>query len=232
MRPAPFCRAVLVAFLAAVCGAEATAADGDETAAVPLIYGLTGDPAAEQMLFAARWGSPSPSLRLDTAAGLGPHEVRVLSVGSSLRWTPQQLGLGAAPPSEVGIELVRATYRYTLLAKPNWEMKLGLSANLGDPSSVATASTLAADRSGFGSLPLVHLAGVGHWSERWRVAFAADGLATARGRALDLGVQVDYLWSPAMSLFGGYQVTDSAGDAEGYYGGMSNRANIGVRYRF
>jgi hypothetical protein len=36
-----------------------------------------------------------------------------------------------------------------------------------------------------------------------------------------------------MSLYGGYQLTDAAGEAEGYYGaGLSNRANIGLRYRF
>jgi hypothetical protein len=36
-----------------------------------------------------------------------------------------------------------------------------------------------------------------------------------------------------MSVFGGYQLTDAAGDAESYYGSApSNRANIGLRYRF
>ena len=36
-----------------------------------------------------------------------------------------------------------------------------------------------------------------------------------------------------VSVFGGYQLTDAAGDAEDFYGGgLSNRANIGLRYRF
>ena len=46
-------------------------------------------------------------------------------------------------------------------------------------------------------------------------------------------MQVDYLWSDSMSVFGGYQLIEAAGDAETYYGeGLSNRANIGLRYRF
>jgi hypothetical protein len=111
-------------------------------------------------------------------------------------------------------------------------MKLGLSTNLGaSPGALRPAP--GTERTSFGALPLLHLAGVAQWSPRWRLGFAFDGLATMSGRALDLGVEVDYLWSKSMSVFGGYQLTEAAGEAEGYYGpGLSNRANIGLRYRF
>jgi hypothetical protein len=233
MCPAPRLRSVLFALLALAAGAGAKAGDGDALGRTPLIYGLTGSPAAEQSLLATRWSSPSLSLRLDTAAGLGPHEVRVLSTGSMVRLAPQLTGLGDYD-AEPGwnIEPVRATYRYTLLSDSNWEMKLGLSANLGEQFAGLRPAALT-DRGSFGSLPMVHFAGVGQWSPRWRLAFAVDGLATGRGRALDLGFKVDYLLSPSMSLFGGYQVTDAAGEAEPYYGSsLSNRANFGLNYRF
>jgi hypothetical protein len=233
MRPALRCRAALIALLSAFVSASAGATDSVGRSDTPLIYGFTGDPAAEQLLLAARWATPSLSLRLDTAAGLGAHEVRVLSAGSTLRWGPQQASFaGAEPLADVNIDPVRATYRYTLLEEPNWAMKFGLSANLGEPAGGLRLAP-GAERTSFGSLPLVHLAGVGQWSQRWRLAFALDGLATGRGRAVDLGMQVDYLWSPSMSIFGGYQVTEAAGEAESYYGpGLSNRANVGLRYRF
>ena len=233
MRPALRHRAIAAVLLAVAASAGAGASEIAGGPATPLMYGLTGDPAAEQLLMAARWAQPSSSLRLDTAAGFGAHEVRLLSNGSTYRWTPQQVSLGSAePPNEFQIDPVRATYRYTLLAEPNWAMKFGLSANLDEPSA-GLRPAASGERTSFGSLPLVHLAGVGQWSPRWRLSFALDGLATVRGRAVDLGVQVDYLWSPSMSVFGGYQLTDAAGEAEPYYGAsLTNRANIGVRYRF
>jgi hypothetical protein len=221
--------------LAALLAASASAGAADNTIApgASLIYGLVGDPAAEQTLFAARWGSSSLPLRFDTAAGLGSHELRVLSTGSTARWGSPLTAFGASERiTDLNIDLLRATYRYTLLAEPGWQMKLGLSTNLADTANVLRPA-LGSDRTGFGSLPLLHLAGAAQWSPRWRLAFAVDGLATTRGRAIDLDVQVDYLMTPSVSVFGGYQLTDAAGEAESFYGnGLSNRANIGLRYRF
>ncbi len=233
MRPPSCCRAILFALAAASAGAGAQAADGAAPGGAPLIYGLTGDLAAEQLLLAARWGQSSLPLRFDTSAGIGAHEVRFLSAGASLNRVPLPSVLdGTEAMTDVNVDVVRATYRYTLLAAPQWAMKLGVSANVGESSVLLPAGT-AGEHGSFGTLPMVHLAGVGQWSPRWRLAFALDGLATTRGRALDLGLTVDYLWSPSMSVYGGYQLTDAAGEAESYYGNtLSNRANIGLRYRF
>ena len=232
MRPALRCRAALAALLAASVGSLAWATDNGQPAPASPIYGLTGDGLAEQSLLAARWGAPMTSLRLDAAAGVGAHEVRILSYGWLLPVTPRLSSTGTQPGVDRNVDPVRATYRYTLLDRPTWAMKLGLSTNLGE-SSGTLRPALGSERTSFGSLPLLHLAGVAQWSPRWRLGFAVDGLATMSGRALDLGVQVDYLWSQSMSVYGGYQLTDAAGEAESYYGGgLSNRANIGLRYRF
>jgi hypothetical protein len=231
MRPAERCRATFVALLAAIAGSAAIAADDGATGAPSLLYGLTGDPLAAQSLLSARWSSLP--LRLEAAAGLGAHEVRILGVGSLGRAAPQYGGSADFDrAADFAVDTARATYRYTLLAEPNWAMKFGLSTNVGEAGS-ALRPSLGMERSSFGSLPLLHVAGVGQWSPRLRLAFALDGLATGRGRALDLGLQVDYFWSPSMSVYGGYQVTEAAGEAESYYGpGLSNRANIGLRLRF
>jgi len=230
MHATPRCLLILAALLTSSVGTAGWAADSGQP--TPLIYGLTGDALAEQSWLAARWASPTTSMRLDATAGIGLHEVRVLSYGSLLPVAPQ-LSAGAAEPAvDWNADPVRATYRYTLLDRPTWAMKLGMSTNLGEHAG-SLRPALGAERTSFGSLPLLHLAGVAQWSPRWRLGFAMDGLATTRGRALDLGLQLDYLWSRSMSVFGGYQLTDAAGDAEGYYGSsLSNRANIGLRYRF
>lgn len=209
-------------------GAAAAAGPAD----TPLMYRLTADPLAEQLL-AGRWAPPS-LLRLEAAAGLGgAHELRILGRGLT-RPAPELARLGEPTPhNALDVEAVRATYRYTLLAEPTWALKLGLSTNLRETPPSLRQSPLTAEGQQFANLPLLHLAGVGQWTPRWRLAFALDGLMTGRGRALDLGLTVDYLWARGMSVYGGYQLTDGVGDAEGYYGaGLSNRANIGVRYRF
>jgi hypothetical protein len=225
---------MLAAVLTAAASAGIEAAEGDHAAVTSLMYGLTGDARFQQSLLATRWAPLSWSTRLDAAAHIGGHEVRVLSAGTAARLNAQPSPLGEAE-SQPGwqVDAVRATYRYTLLAEPTWAMKLGLSTNLRDGRPLPAPMLPGAEGQQFGALPLLHLAGVGQWSPRWRLDFALDGLMTGRGRALDLGVSVNYLWSPAMSLYGGYQLTDAAGEAEGYYGaGLSNRANIGLRYRF
>jgi hypothetical protein len=128
------------------------------------------------------------------------------------------------------LDPARATYRYTFLERHDWAWKLGLSANLG--GSLRSGLGLS-DRLRFGSLPLLHFAGEGHFTPRWGLAFAAEGLATPRGRTLDLGVRVNYSLNQNFLLFGSYRLTDSAGDAEDFYGaGVSNAANFGLRYRF
>jgi hypothetical protein len=222
----------VAALLLTAAGATASATESGQTALTPLMYGLAGDPLTEQSLLATRWALPTLSLRLDAAAGLGAHEVRILSEGASTWQMLRPSSVDSGSFSSWNIDPVRATYRYTLLADPSWQMKLGLSANLGGRNDLLLDPAVA-DGLHFGSLPMLHVAGFGQWSQRWRLAFALDGLATGRGRALDLGLQVNYLWSPSMSLYGGYQVTEAAGEAEAYYGaGLNNRANIGLRYRF
>jgi lysozyme family protein len=223
---------ILAALLLAATSVAASAADSSSSVGTPLMYGLTGDPLTEQSLLATRWAPPALTFRLDTAAGFGAHELRILSLGSPIRLAPSQLSLAGSHDSlpRWNVEPVRATYRYTLLADPHWALKLGLSTNLRGRGGLNPDT---ADSQAFGALPMLHVAGIGQWSQRWRLAFALDGLMTARGRAVDLGVQVNYLWSPSMSLYGGYQVTDAAGEAEGYFGnGLNNRANIGLRFRF
>ena len=232
--PSSYPARVLAALLLAATSAAAAAAENGNSLGTPLMYGLVGDPLAEQSLLSTRWAPPTLSLRLDAAAGLGAHELRVLSLGSPTRLVPPQLSLFGSDDSAPrwNVEPVRATYRYTLLTEPHWALKLGLSANLRGRTQLSPEAGIA-DSHSFDTLPMLHVAGVGQWSSRWRLAFALDGLMTARGRAVDLGVQVNYLWSPSMSVYGGYQVTDAAGEAEGYFGpGLNNRANIGLRLRF
>jgi hypothetical protein len=131
----------------------------------------------------------------------------------------------------VGLDQPRATYRYTWLSMRELDLKVGLTSNLSQLGPSLRSGLAAPLR--FGSLPQMHLSGVGRLTNNWRIAVDADGLWTARGRSLDLGLNVDYSLSRSMQLFGGYRLTDFTGDAEDFYGsGTTNTANVGLRFRF
>jgi hypothetical protein len=131
----------------------------------------------------------------------------------------------------VGLDQPRATYRYTWLSMRELDLKVGLTSNLSQFGPSLRSGFAAPLR--FGALPQMHVSGVGRVTDNWLVALDADGLWTARGRSLDLGLHIDYSLNRSVQFFGGYRLTDFSGDAEDFYGsGTVNTANVGMRYRF
>lgn len=158
--------------------------------------------------------------RIEAAAGLGERQQLRLS---SRTW-------GYAAPFGAARFDTRATWRYTVLESERWAWRVGLTAAVGD-RDVGGGSFDSRNR--FGAWPLLHVAGEGSLARRWQLGFDADGLMTARGHALELGLRVSYLLTPNFSLTGGYRLSDAAGDGDdGYVHGFSNTANVGLRYRF
>lgn len=204
----------------------------DQATARPAAYQLIDFPAGTVL----RSSQPVGPLRLEATASLSPrHELRFST------WTIGRGGLESMPGVSLAtltsdatwrLDPARATYRYTVLVQRDWAWKLGVSANVRELSD-SLRPALLSDRLRFGALPLLHVAGEGRLAQRWGVAFDADGLMTPRGRTLDLGLRVNYSLTPNFQLFGGYRLTEAAGDAEEFYGaGLSNAANFGLRYRF
>jgi hypothetical protein len=129
-------------------------------------------------------------------------------------------------------ELSQATYRYSLGRLYGSDVKLGLTASLPEYGSARRLAPGAA-RSAYSALPMLHLGSESLLGERWRLSLSADSTMTGRGYALDLGVQVNYLFGPNFSLYGGYRLTEAGGETEDFYlPGLTNAANIGLRYRF
>lgn len=172
--------------------------------------------------------------RLELSTGLLPrHEVRLSAARA--RGEGPDLFSSAFPPQAydstwIGDPL-RATYRYTFLERRDWAWKVGITARLGDWDALHAGSS-GFDRTRFGALPLVHLAGEGRLARDWLLSVDADGLLTTRGRTVDIGVRVNYLLSRSFSLFGGYRLSDHAAEGDETSTGPSNTANVGVRYRF
>lgn len=183
---------------------------------------------------------PLGGARFEGGARLDPRqELRFSSVptgygiSSSLIGTSNFWAAGARAPgfdAIYGIDQTRATYRYTWLSSPDIDLKVGLTSNLTQ-FGLTLRNPLSSPLR-FGALPQMHLSGVGRLNSNWHVSLDADGLWTARGRALDLGLQVGYRVNRSFQFYGGYRVTDLGGEAEDAYGTSINSANVGLRYSF
>jgi len=178
---------------------------------------------------------PLSGARLEGQAHLDSRQelkFSTVSTGHSGLYGFNDLGPGALHlDNTVGLDVPRATYRYTWLSMRELDLKVGLTSNLSQFGPSLRSGFSAPTR--FGSLPQMHLSGVGRLTDNWLVALDADGLWTARGRSLDLGLHVDYSLNRSLQFFGGYRLTDFGGDAEDFYGsGTTNTANVGLRLRF
>jgi len=202
-------------------------------------WGATDSPAPNYQFTDAslRPLQPGAPWRLEASTSFAPrHELRFST------WTAGRGGLESLPGVSLAtlssdptlrLDPARATYRYTVFARPDWAWKLGVSTNLSEMGSGLRSGLTSSERTRFGALPLLHVAGEGRLAARWLLAVDADGLVTPRGRAFDLGLRVNYSLTPNFFVFGGYRLTDSSGEAEDTYGaGLHNTANFGLRYRF
>lgn len=161
--------------------------------------------------------------RIEAATGLGERH--------QLRLSTHAVG-HASPLGSYGNTSYldsRATWRYTVYEHSNWAWRLGLTSTLGQRD----ARSASLERTRFGSLPLLHVAGEGSIARKWLLGFDADTLMTARGYSVDLGLRVSYQLAPNFSLIGGYRLSDTSVDGDEIYSpGLTNSANVGLRLRF
>lgn len=191
-------------------------------AALPVAAGATEDAAARDL-----WRPVSV-----TDLGKG-QQLRLTTAGNQyLPWaSPYDLGSAWQLRRD---ELAQATYRVSFAQISAWDFKLGLTASRPDYGLARrTAYGNLAARDSWSALPMFHLGSDRAFGERWRLSLSADGALTARGRAFELGMAVDYRLASNFSLYGGYRLTEASGDGEEFYlPGLTNAASIGLRYRF
>ncbi len=186
-------------------------------------------------LTSSRWQVPSSGLRLEGTAWIAPrHELRLTATPLASADRAESLeGVSFATLSKaptLGLDPYRATYRYTFLEQRDWQWKVGVTANLRTIGDGLRPGLTLVQRLRLGGLPQVHLAGEGRFADKWWLAFDADSPTSLRGRALDLGVRISYSLSPRFSLYGGYRLSDPAGEGDDAYAG--GLASIGMRLRF
>lgn len=126
----------------------------------------------------------------------------------------------------------RATWRRTFLESDLWTLKGGLTAKIRDAEIRLQGGGVSASRSDTGFVPLLHFYAERRIDERSRVLFDADGLASSRGRAIDLSLRYLFDVRSGVSAFGGYRILDGGADNDSVYSfARFHYLTFGVRFR-
>lgn len=127
----------------------------------------------------------------------------------------------------------RATYRYRLIDREQWQFQVGFTLLVRDAEIRLDQDGLRARDTDTGLVPLLHLAGSYALGERWRLAFDLDGLVAPQGRALDLGMRAEYALDERWRLHAGYRTLDGGADNDTVYNfAWLNYAVAGISRRF
>jgi hypothetical protein len=111
----------------------------------------------------------------------------------------------------------RATWRRSIYDSAEWILKAGLTAKVRDAEITLRQGTNTASRSDTGFVPLLHFYAQKNLSERSRLIFDLDGLASGRGRAFDLSLRAAHDLRPGLSGFIGLRLLDGGADNDSVY---------------
>lgn len=127
----------------------------------------------------------------------------------------------------------RATYRYLFFNDQKWYWHVGGTLKIRDAEIAMKQDGVSASNTNVGVVPLLNLYGEYRFANRWRLIVDFDGLASPQGRALDLGLKVNYDIEKNWYLGGGLRVLEGGADNDKVYSfAQFNYAVISAGYRF
>ena len=111
----------------------------------------------------------------------------------------------------------RVGYRYHLRAREQWDLWVGGTLKVRDAEIKLTQSTVSSLDDDVGFVPLLHVAGEYRFNPTWTLAADIDALGGGPGRAIDLGVNLNYAISNSWSLGLEYRALEGGADIEQVY---------------
>lgn len=127
----------------------------------------------------------------------------------------------------------RLGYRYHLYARPDWDFWLGGTLLVRDASIKLEQGDVQSQDDNVGVVPLLYLAGVYRLNEHWSLAADLDGLAGGPGRALDLGIRINYQLDQKWQVGLGYRTLEGGADTDDVYNfAWFNTLSLSASYRF
>jgi len=127
----------------------------------------------------------------------------------------------------------RATYRYLFHNGLKWRWHVGGTLKIRDAEIALYQDSVSASNTNVGLVPLLHLYGEYTISNELNFIVDFDGLASPQGRAVDLGLKVNYDIDKNWYLGGGLRILEGGADNDKVYNfAQFNYAIISAGYRF
>lgn len=187
---------------------------------------------------------PFPFVRLELFYDIAPrHQLRFLvapleytetgMLDEDVFFVDKAFAKGQATTATYRFNSYRATYRYLFHNGPQWRWWVGGTAKIRDAEIALEQGDTAARDSNVGFVPLVNLYGDYRFAGKWRFIVDFDGLAGPQGRAVDLGLKVQYDVSRNWYVSGGYRTLEGGADNDSVYNfAWFNYAVVSAGYRF
>lgn len=126
----------------------------------------------------------------------------------------------------------RAGYRYHLAERKQWDVWIGATLKVRDAEIKLTQGNTSSSDDDLGVVPLLHLAGEYRIGDRWRLAADLDGLAGGPGRAIDVGLSLNYQVNANWWLGAEYRALEGGADIDELYNfAWFNSALLTLSYR-
>lgn len=155
--------------------------------------------------------------------------------GSGLKISNRDFfGATLSAPSEPATGSTRLTWRYALVDRSDWSLRIGLTGNSPETRLPVSQTGIVADQTSFGFVPQIHLYGESRLSDRVRLVGDIDSQTSGATRSVDLGLRVRYSVSNDMAVSAGLRMLEATGtdnrDAYGF--GRFTSFTFGLGYRF
>lgn len=111
----------------------------------------------------------------------------------------------------------RVGYHYSLMRSERASLKIGATLKVRDAEIRLKQGDTESFDDDVGFVPLLYLAGSYQLSERWTARADFDGLAGGPGRAIDLGVALDYSIAKRWQIGAEVRVLDGGADTDDVY---------------
>lgn len=127
----------------------------------------------------------------------------------------------------------RFSYFYSLVRTPKTQFDIGATIKIRDAEIRLEQAELVSTNDNIGFVPLLYLSGSHKLSDKWTLSADLDGLAGGPGRAIDLGIALEYSLSKRWMMGAEVRVLDGGADNERVYNfAQFNSATLSVSTGF
>ena len=192
---------------------------------------LTGDgPEAYARVSATYDFNTRHALRLTLAplesAGTG-------ALDGPVRFQGADFAKGLPTRGEYEFNTYRLTYRWMAHRSEQWDWGLGATLLVRDAKTALQQGAVQRAKNDVGVVPLLHLYGAWHLTERTSLVADFEGAAAPQGRAIDLALSLQHTLPSGWQLFAGYRTLEGGADNDSVYTfAWLHFAVVGVGYRF